>query len=59
LSSCFVASLKNNKLDGKKPSFDDERELNYCWIGRESWHAIRNLFNVPFLTLKVRYPAIS
>jgi len=34
-------------------------KLNYCWMGRESWHAIKKLFNLPFLTLKVRYPAIS
>jgi len=25
----------------------------------ESWHAIKKLFNIPFLILKVRYPAIS
>jgi len=24
----------------------------------QSWHAIKKLFNLPFLTLKVRYPAI-
>jgi len=36
-------------------------KLNYyhCQMGRESWHAIKKLFNLPFLTLKVRYPAIS
>jgi len=34
-------------------------KLSYCWMGRESWHAIKKLFNLPFLTLKVRYPAIS
>jgi len=25
----------------------------------QSWHAIKKLLNLPFLTLKVRYPAIS
>ena len=34
-------------------------KLNYCWMGRESWHATKMLFNLPFLTLKVRYPTIS
>jgi len=34
-------------------------KLNYCWMGRESWYAIKKLVNLPFLTLKVRYPAIS
>jgi len=34
-------------------------KLNYCWIGRESWHAIKKLFNLPFLILMVWYPAIS
>jgi len=45
-----------------QPSFDNERrllKLNYFWMGRESWHAIKKLFNLPFLTVKVRYPAIS
>jgi len=32
-------------------------KLNYCWMGRESWHAIKNHYNIPFLTLKVRYLA--
>ena len=27
-------------------------KLNYCWMGRESWHAIKKLFNLPFLNLK-------
>ena len=27
-------------------------------MGRESWHAIKKLSNLPFLTLKVRYPVI-
>ena len=31
----------------------------YCWMGRESWHAIKKLLNLPFLILKVRYPAIK
>jgi len=34
-------------------------KLNYCWMGKESWNAIKKLFNLPFLTLKFRYPAIS
>jgi len=25
----------------------------------ESWHAIKKLFNLPFLILKIRYPAVS
>ena len=29
-------------------------KLNCCWMGRESWHAIKKLFNLSFLTLKVR-----
>ena len=29
---------------------------SYCWMGRESWHAIKKLLNLPFLILiKVRY----
>jgi len=35
----------------------------YCWMGRESWHAIREPFNRWFLTLKsnkdLRHPAIN
>ena len=30
-----------------------------CWMGRESWHAIKKLYNLQFLTLKVSYPVIS
>jgi len=41
-----------------QPSFDDERRFAKR-MGRESWHAIKKLFNLPFLTLKIRYPAIS
>jgi len=44
-----------------QPSFDDEESLLniiYCWIGKEGWYATKN-FNLPFLTLKVRYLAIS
>jgi len=26
-------------------------------MGRESWHAIKKLFNLPFLIINVRYPA--
>ena len=32
---------------------------HYYWMGRESWHAIKKLLNLPFLILKVRYPAIK
>jgi len=28
-------------------------------MGRESWYAIKKLFNLPFLILKVRYPAYN
>ena len=28
-------------------------------IGGESWHAIKKLFNPPFLILKVRHPALT
>ena len=30
-----------------------------CWMGGESWHAIKKLFNPPFLILKVRHPAVT
>ena len=48
-------------------SFDDKRRLaNFwlnwykCWMGGESWHAIKKLFNPPgFLILKVRHPAVT
>jgi len=42
------------------PSFDDERrfaKLSYYWMSRGSWHVIKKLFNLPFLILKVKYPA--
>ena len=54
------------KMDEKKGLFsplltmkEGLLRLYYCWIGRESWHAIKKHFNLPFLILKVRYPAIS
>ena len=28
-------------------------------MGGESWHAIKKLFNPPFLILKVRHPAVT
>jgi len=31
-----------------------KRFAKYCWMGRESWHAIKKLCNIPFLPLKVR-----
>ena len=36
-------------------------QLNWykCWMGGESWHAIKKLFNPPFLILKVRHPAVT
>jgi len=47
--SCFVESSENNKLDGKKDFFsplltmkEGLLKLNYHWMGRESWHAIKN-----------------
>jgi len=48
-------------------SFDDEKRfakiIRGCrWIDRESWHALINIklsSNLPFLILKVSYPAIS
>jgi len=61
LGSCFVESSENNKLDGKMDFFSPLLimkgllKVNYCWMGRESWHAIKKLFNLPFLTLKVRH----
>jgi len=46
-----------------QPSFDNVKggllKLNYCWIDRESWHAIKKVFKLLFLTLKVRYPTTS
>lgn len=33
-------------------------KYNYCGMGRRSWHANKKLFKLPFLILKVRYPAI-
>jgi len=46
-----------------QPSFDNVKggllKLNYCWIDRESWHAIKKLYNLLFLIPKVRYPTIS
>ena len=34
-------------------------KYNKCWMGGESRHAIKKLFNTPFLILKVRYPAVT
>ena len=45
-----------------QPSFDDKGGwLNWykCWMGGESWYAIKKLFNSPFLILKVRHPAVT
>jgi len=25
-------------------------KADYCWMGRESWRAIKKLLNLPFLT---------
>ena len=44
------------QLPTLQPSFDDERRFELLL---ESWHAIKKLFNLPFLTLKIRYPAVS
>ena len=43
-----------------QPSFEGGW-LNWykCWMGGESWHAIKKLFNPPFLILKVRHPAVT
>ena len=30
--------------------------LLYCWMGMESWHAIKTLSHLPFLILKIRHP---
>jgi len=61
-----VESSENNTPDGKKDFFsplwttkEGLLKLNYCWMGRESWHAIKKHYNMSFLTLKVMYPAIS
>ena len=57
--SCVPAFTGTRRI---QPSFDDERRFaksNYCWMGRESWHAIKKLLYLPFLILKVRYPAIK
>jgi len=45
-----------------QPSFGDERrfaKITAGCMGRESWHAIKKLFNLPFLILKVRYQKVS
>ena len=28
-------------------------------MGGESWYAIKKLFNLPFLILKIRHPAVT
>jgi len=27
-------------------------KLNFCWMGRESWHAIKKLFSLPSVILQ-------
>ena len=60
-------------LELKNSQVDDKRTRSYnllltikggwlnwykCWMAGESWHAIKKLFNPPFLILKVRHPAV-
>jgi len=40
-----------------QPSFDDGRR--FAKFIAESWHAIVKVFNLPFLNLKIRYPAVG
>jgi len=40
-----------------QPYFDVERR--FAKFIAESWHAIVKVFNLPFLNLKIRYPAIG
>ena len=58
--------LKNSQLDDKRDFYNllltiKGGWLNWykCWMGGESWHAIKKLFNPPFLILKVRHPAVT
>ena len=40
-----------------QPSSDVERR--FAIFIAESWHAIVKVFNLPFLNLKIRYPAMG
>jgi len=60
LGSCLVESSKNNKLDGKKKTFQPSLMMKggkiiAGWVRRVGMPPIS--FS-PFLTLKIRYPAI-
>ena len=51
-----------NLISAFKVSSTSDHERRFAKLlldGWESWHAVKKLFKLAFLILKVRYPAIS